>query len=316
MARFKIPLRDKIRRVAGERPWTGFRYSAWIPPTEKLIVSKPAVSQVTNRKPPKRDTFVWQMLDVAMKENDLGLWEPQWQNRGTCVGQAWKVGCDDCAALAYVLFNKVFPGRMSVATIYAGSRVEVAGRPGWSDGSNGYWAAEFVTEWGCTTLTELGLDDDSRSEDERLAVRWCGSRAGVPASYEEMASERPVLQTPRMETIDDALVALDSGSPISIASPLIPSGSCDRNGVSRVRRRGGHNMLIRGVRWLNGDPIFLCQNSWGPNWGEVAIEGQPKGSVWITAGDLLSIFKYRDSHAIVGMGGLEPLDWLALSAAL
>lgn len=317
MGKFDARCVDKWRKVIGEgRPieqWYD-RFSAWVPPSKVQIASRPQVSQISTRKPVKRDTFLWEMLEIAIDENELGElgeWRPQKQQRGTCVGQGWKLGCDTAAAMAYIFFNKVFPGRMAVATIYAGSRVEIAGRPGWSDGSNGYWAAEWVTEYGCTTLRELGLSEDSRYEDERLAVRWTGSRSGVPAKFEEMAEERPVQMTPRVSNIEEALLAIDSGSAISICSNLIPSGQCDKDGVSRVRRRGGHCMLIWGVQYLRGEPVFLCQNSWGP-WGSPSMDGQPVGSVWITAGDLQSILNQNDSHAIVGLGGLEPLDWSLL----
>jgi len=312
MPRFKTRLRDRWRPVVGETSDMPYWYrhrTGLVRPTQKQIASKATVKSLSRRKVPKRDAFLWQILWTAMEENDLGEWMPQYQRRGTCVGQAWKLGCDTAMALAYVLFNKEFPGRASVATIYAGSRVEVAGRSGRWDGSNGYWAAEYVTDWGITTLKELGLQEDSRTEDERLAIRWTGSRDGVPASFEDMAEERPVLMTPRVTTIDEALLALDSGSPISIASNLIPTGRVDRNGVSPVRRNGGHNTLVWGVKWIKDDPFFLYQNSWN-GWGIQTDKGQPAGSVWISAGDLKSTLNQNDSHAIVGVGGLEPLNYL------
>ena len=197
-----------------------------------------------------------------------------------------------------------------MANIYAGSRVEAAGRPGGWDGSNGSWAAKYCRNWGVVTLREIGLPNDSLSDDERLAVRWTASRSGVPAEYETLARERPIFQTPLVTSIEELLLALDSGSPVANCSNLIPTGRVDSRGVSPVRRSGGHCTLFWAVRWIDGEPYFLYQNSWGPNWGQVVYPSdQPVGSVWITARDALAILNQRDSHALVGIGGLEPLDW-------
>ena len=319
MARWRTRLRDRKRRTVGEghemSRWYHQR-TGWVPPSRKQIASKPTLSQSYRRKRDRQvDTFLWRLLWTAMEENEgptrPKTWVPQNQSRGTCIGQTWKLGCDTVMSLSYLLFGTEFPGRASVATIYAGSRVEVAGLPGFWDGSNGYWAAEFVTKWGVTTLLELGMDDNARLEDERLAVRWAGSRDGVPASFEEMAEQRPILQTPRITTVEEAITAVTGGAPISIASNLIPSGKIDKNGVSRVRRDGGHNVLLWGLRWISGEPTFLYQNSWG-NWADQVLEDQPAGSVWINAYDLQKTLDQNDSHALVGIGGLEysPSYWL------
>jgi len=211
-------------------------------------------------------------------------------------------------AVNWLLYDNPFPGRAAVAPIYAGSRVEVAGRPGYGDGSNGDWAAEWVREWGVALLRDLELPDDSTVEDERLAVRWTQSRTGVPENFEKLAKVRPIKATPAITTVDELAVSIQAGAPVFHGSNLIPTGKVNSNYVSRVRRSGGHLTAFTAVRWLDGDPYFLYQNSWN-GWGTQGWpDDQPAGSVWIPPADAQSILNQRDAFAAAGVGGMNPMS--------
>jgi hypothetical protein len=201
-------------------------------------------------------------------------------------------------SVAWLIFNKIYAGRAAVATAYAGSRVEVAKRPGRWDGSNGAWVAKFLTDWGVATLEELGLENDELVEDERLALQWCASRSGVPEKFENIARERPIRNAPMVVDQDELIACLESGNPVLDASNLIPDNR-DTDDVVPVRRRGGHLTVFGGIRWRNGEPEILYVNSWSRNWGR-------NGCVWISMRSALSILSQRDSFALIGIQGLDP----------
>ena len=137
----------------------------------------------------KQDLNMVDIIEACAEESKV-KYNWRYQKRGTCVGQAASTAAEIVMAVAWLVFDKKFPGRAAVATSYAGSRVEVAGQPGNWDGSNGSWVAEFVTKWGVALLSELGLQEDELDADERLAVQWAASRSGVPDKFEKIARER------------------------------------------------------------------------------------------------------------------------------
>lgn len=256
---------------------------------------------------PDRDTFLWRFCMLAFEKAGI-RWRPQYQKRGTCVGQGYKLGGDTVLAKHAVLFGKKFPGRCAVAGTYPGGRVDVAGQPGSWDGSNGSWTIEWVLKWGLLLLNGVGLTEDSRDEDERLALRWCASRQGVPAAEETLAKKRPIRYGPRVRQARECAKILQAGNPVVECSNLIASGRRDRNGFSPVSRSGGHCQLVWAVRF---NPMgFLIQNSWSEDWGSGPKwpDDQPDGSVWVDEGEMQAILNQGDTYAMIDAGGLEPLD--------
>lgn len=247
--------------------------------------------------PVKQDVNLVEILKACYQERGVNLkW--RFQNRGTCVGQGAATAADMVMAVAWLVFDKKVPGRAAVATGYAGSRVEIAGRPGGWDGSNGVWIAEFMTKWGVAVLPEIGLDEEELDADERLAVQWAASRAGVPEKFELIAKERPIVRAPQVTTAEELIAALESGNPVIHGSNLIPYDR-DTNGVVSVyRSRGGHLTVFGAIRWNSaGDPEIMYTNSWGEGWGR-------DGCVWLTMKDAVRILGYDDSFAFIGIQGL------------
>lgn len=252
------------------------------------------------KKPRKIDTNLWEVLRLCLKESKIEF-AHKYQRSGTCVGQATAT-CSDIAMSIGWLLDKQFPGRASVAVAYTGGRVEYAGRPGSWQGSNGSWAAGFVTKWGVGLLKELELPETTLLDDERLALRWTATRAGIPDKFEQMSRVRPILSAPLITNLDEAAIAIEAGAPIIDCSNLIPSGRMDSSGVSRVSRGGGHATTIAAVRWLkSGESQWLYVNSWSENWGS-------EGMVWLTSSDFQAILNQQDSYAFAGVGGLAPLE--------
>ena len=222
----------------------------------------------------------------------------RYQKRGTCVGQAASTAAEIVMAVAWLVFDKKFPGRAAVATSYAGSRVEVAGQPGNWDGSNGSWVAEFVTKWGVALLSELGLQEDELDADERLAVQWAASRSGVPDKFEKIARERPIVNAPLVTESDELIACMESGNPVVDCSNLIPVDR-DTDNTVPVQRSGGHATVFGGIRWRKDVCDILYINSWSESWGR-------NGCVWITLNDAMRILSQGDSYAFIGVQGLAP----------
>lgn len=271
--------------------------SGLIPAPKKSV---PTVKQAYSLYTPKKqDVDLVEILGACLDEHKMPFkWK--YQKRGTCVGQAGSMCADMVMAVAWLVLDKVFPGRCAVATCYTGSRVEVAGRPGSWDGSNGSWMSEFLTEWGIATLQELGLDNSELDEDERLAVRWTATRAGIPDKFELISKERPIVKSPQVTDVDEAIACLESGNPIIECSNLYGQDRNTEDTVSIYSQRGGHAQTIGGIRWpRSGDPEFKLVNSWSDSWGY-------NGWVWISAASLQKMLNQDDSYAFVGVQGLEP----------
>lgn len=261
---------------------------------------------------PLRDVFTWRARTIALEKHGLPKWRPQYQKRGTCVGQGAKLGADDLMALAYVLNGVPFPGRAAVAGMYPGSRVDVGGQPGRWDGSTGSWVNKWALQGGILLLKQVNLAEDSRDEDEQLAVRWTVSRDGVPREYEEHAKERIVAFGTLCRNTEELTAGQNAGGVLVQCSNLIPSGKRDSNGYSKVRRSGGHCQLVDGCRDIRGRVAegYLEQNSWSEQFGDGPVwpEDQPDGSVWIDRDDMQAQLDQRDSYLWFGVNGPASQD--------
>jgi len=259
----------------------------------------PTVSQCYRlRAPKKQDVNLVEILKECFSARNIVL---RWRDqiKGTCVGQAGATASDIVMAVAWLIFDKKVPGRACVSTGYAGSRVEVAGRPGAWDGSNGSWIAEFNNKWGVAVLNEIGLNEDELIADERLAVQWAASREGVPEKFELITKTRPIIRAPQVKTAEELIACLESGNPVIHGSDLIPY---DRNTNDTVPlyRGGGHCTVFAAIRWNSkGEAEILYLNSWGLDWGN-------QGCVWISLSDAVRILNQDDSYAYIGIQGLAP----------
>lgn len=280
-----------------------------IDPPDQLALAAPELLDWSTSR--RQQAFTYRYLLHAIRQNHAATWKPQFQNRGTCVGQAGKLAADSCLAVNHLVFGRVWPGPACVAGMYAGSRVDVAGRPGRWDGSNGSWLAKWATSRGGVLLmSDINLPWQTLAADERLAVAWTASRAGVPTAREEEAKDNPITRAPLVTTFEEAAAAIENLGVVVNCSNLIPSGRRDRHGFSPVRRSGGHATVFWAVR-RNPDGL-LYENSWSGEWASANWEwrfpdDQPPGAVWVDRNDSDAILRQRDSYAFFGVGGFAPL---------
>jgi hypothetical protein len=265
---------------------------------------------------PLFESAAWYLMDMPDKETFLyrffvqkfGKWWPNYQRRGTCVGQGYAKAATVLMCINEVLGLGKCPGHAAVSSIYAGSRVDVANRPGKWDGSTGVWANKWLTNWGVMVQSEQGLADTDYTKDEVNAINWTRSPKGVPTDKEKLAKVRPVTETPLISSARAVGKAIENGIPVANCCNLIPTGKRNAKGFSSLRSGGGHCTCFLAVRY---NPFgLLYVNSWGPQWGTGGKypDDMPEGSVWLDEDACNAIVKQRATYALVGLNGLTPLS--------
>lgn len=231
-------------------------------------------------------------------------WEPHVQpGEGDCVGQATAGGCDLLACTDIHMRNEAekFVAKASVEACYGGSRM-VGGSLGWGDGSQGEWAAEYVSRYGVLHRLKYG-EHDLTGYDYRRSNRY--GRYGVPDDLLEIASEHPVATYTQVKTWEDARAALFNGQPVILCSTYAFQSRRDADGFAsqytgRRRKTWFHCMLLGGYDEEYRRPGGLIMNSWGPDW----ISGpkrhdQPEGSFWAEPGEIERMIQdWYDCYAL------------------
>jgi len=285
-----------------------------------------AAPNVMDREPAK-DIFLGRYALMGMQSlyGRKFRWFPQYQEEGTCVGQSHAAIATIVLGVSSLLSGLRFPGRVAVAPIYAGSRVDIGKNPGTWQGSTGSWAAQWLTKYGCVTYRELGHNDNTETEkdwlatmraDEQQGMKWTNSREGVPKTSEDVARLRPIQQAPLVQTVEEVRAAITNLTPINLCGMVHPSKQLDSQGTSKqLTRGGGHSTAIIG-QYFDGSRWWYdhLQSWWYYYQGGYARTGnkldlQFKGSVTrIPEEWLRQWLAERDSYAMVGVQGLEPID--------
>lgn len=230
---------------------------------------------------------------------------------GSCVSFGTNTALERTLAVDVATLRRAEWMRIAEEVTYAGSRVEVGGGRISGDGSVGAWAADFVRRWGVVGRAVHGQYDLTEYNPERCRS-W--GRSGVPAELEEVARQRPVKDTTRVTTWDEAKKALASGYGIAICSNQGFSRQRDANGVARAAGSWAHCMCLDGYHIDdNGREYGHIENSWGPDyhvgpvgWGEPTTAG-----FWAESSVVERMLRQKDSWAFSGVKGfpLKRLDW-------
>jgi len=217
------------------------------------------------------------------------------------------------------------PVAPSTEAIYGGSRVEARGKDGsgarpvggFSDGSTGWGAAKFLSDWGVVyRIPYPDLGYDLTHYDSKKAKAWgaygCGGE-GDGGKLDELAKKHPCKHVVQVKTWDELCAAIDSGYPVTIASSQGFSSQRDEHGFARGQGTWMHQMMVLGTRFqANGSPKdgALILNSWGPSWisGPRWPEDQPEGSFWCTKETMQRILGQDDSYAVGSVDGFKHRD--------
>jgi hypothetical protein len=152
--------------------------------------------------------------------------------------------------------------------------------------------------------------------DEQQGMKWTNSREGVPKTSEDVARLRPIQQAPLVQTVEEVRAAITNLTPINLCGMVHPSKQLDSQGTSKqLTRGGGHSTAIIG-QYFDGSRWWYdhLQSWWYYYQGGYSRTGnkldlQFKGSVTrIPEEWLRQWLAERDSYAMVGVQGLEPID--------
>ena len=207
----------------------------------------------------KKDVVLYPALELVSPKYSRAA-----QAIGSCTGHGF-AACVDLISATQIAVHGTkedWPGRCLEASIYAFSRVEVAGvkRAGLSDGSYGGACAAAVTRWGCL---HYGVDYSGLVFSEYSPSRektW--GDTGVPDSLEKAAKLRRVQTCSLVETFDEFAAACQSGYATSICSNRGFTMTRDSDGHCSPRGSWSHCLCAMGVKF-GKRPGALIWNSWG-----------------------------------------------------
>lgn len=262
------------------------------------------------------NAFLWKIVAKSRSGpiptlNQLGV--------GSCVGHGWATGVNYaiCVQAALKTGPPIDP-EVTIApeVIYGGSRVNANGgrSPILTDGSNGSWAARFVTQTGVAARGKYGPYDISSYSESNC--RTLG-RKGIQGELLEECKKNVVGSTALIASAADAEKAIKQGYPIAICSNVgfAGQGSRDSDGFLQARGTWNHCMVVIGFR---GDKkAFYIMNSWGEDWvkGPTGPGEPPPGGFWAKWETVERIMSQGDSYAISNVRGfprqkIRPEDWI------
>lgn len=308
------------QRQPGKPPLNDFGYEADPEGAKRFLATlnvpffAEAAPEAMTRFEPE-ETFLHTAMHKAHQASYGTPFVPGRQLNGSCVawGAAHAVFCAE--AVEWTLGNRSDPPLMpSTESIYGGSRVEARrSKPGydgtnpvggWSDGSTGYRAAKWLSEWGVIYRKDYGNGYDLTNYDKDLEKTW-GARGngGIDpdCKFDQVAAETPCRHVVNVRTWNELCAAIGSGYPVTIASNVgFKKGSRDADGfLLHTGQRWAHQMVLVSTRFDR--PGALCINSWG---GDTWVTGpkyppdQPPGSFWIDKQTVEKILGQGDSWAI------------------
>lgn len=268
------------------------------------------------RKLEEKDVFLWQAKNVA---------EPNWhrgqQGIGDCVSWGAELACTMLLWQQHVLGELQFEAEAATETIYSGCRVEVHGRPQMGmneDGAIGSWAIDWLLKWGVLLRLDYSKETGNQAHDlteysAKKAKDWgyngCGGKGDT--SLDDLAKLHPVKDATLVESVDDAVAALQRGCPLTTAS-MVGYGDMRRgsDGICNPSDEWAHQMMIGGLRWHNGEPNFRMFQSWddmdcsGPDPG-IDDDDVSDCSWWITPKALQAHLRDQDTFALSRVEGFD-----------
>jgi hypothetical protein len=233
---------------------------------------------------------------------------PHDQGIGDCVSHGFGTAVDFLSALQVSKKTKPekWMGECATEIIYGGSRIEIGKMTPMQargDGSTGFWAGRWVSEYGILLRTTYPGGFDFTKYDPRVAKSY-GSK-GVPDALEPLAKLHPVKTVALVNSWEECRDAIYNGHFVAMCSN-IGFGDTQRSWVRDsegfLRRKAApwyHCMFLCDVDDEYKRPGALCINSWGPHWvAGPTRRKMPSGSFWIDAETIDKGMKQGDSIAL------------------
>lgn len=254
-----------------------------------------------------------------------GVILPHDQGIGDCVGQAFGLGIDTLSSVQVYLLGRAeqFKAKTSTEVAYAGSRYEIGYQTHGSasilrgDGSNGYWCAEFLRDYGTLLRGKYG-EYDLTNYDARLARQW--GRTGVPDELEDKVKKHPIRSFSICRNYIECRDAIANGYPVIFCSG-VGFNNCWRHNPNGKDSQGFlvpcgtwyHAMAGLDVDDKSARKSITLYQSWGPDWvPSPEIEGLEKWAFRVDADVIDRMCSYGDTIAIsdyVGHPGKSNLDY-------
>lgn len=294
-------------------------FYGWVPQWDEIHAGNAISGHVGSVNPrllstKKVNTYLWLAL-LATNSS----WKRGSQGIGDCVGWGAELAATTLMGLQHVQGISRFEGEASTEASYGGARVEARGRQsgGWSDGAYGFAAAKFYRDWGVILRKDYSKETGNPEHDMRRygktkAKDWgnygCGGQRDK-GKLDSIAKRMPINQVVGVKDPAEAESLILNGYPITIASAVGFKGM-RRNSLGVVRRSGrwNHQMVVLGVRYLNGTLYFRVFNSWGKcaSGADPGVEHEAikDTSWWITEQDMAYILKSGDCWGFSDVEGL------------
>lgn len=253
---------------------------------------------------------------VDLTEPLRQVWGERWylnqQDCGSCVAHGAALAVDILMACDTVRNGRSKPpNRTDPMTIYWGSRNEIGGGKITGDGSVGVWAAEWLKKYGALPQKKFTPVDLSKYDPSLCCGRQ--SYKGVPDDLEPEARQHHVNEYAQVKSFDEALMALSSGSPVTVASSRGFRMTLDDNGFGTPSGTWNHQQCVVGYE-LDPTPCLWIANSWG-----ACYTGGPAGwspaCMKVRKATADAMLKEGDSWALSGFAGFRGpgLDWSKLN---
>lgn len=271
----------------------------------------------------ERDVFLWQPL-LELKPT----WKRGAQGIGDCVSWGGELAETMLLAIQAKLGVSEWIEEVATESNYGGCRVEVYGKSsgGYQDGATGHGMAQWAIKGGILLRIDYSKQTGNPEHDLRVyssdkAKSWgnygCGGSKDKGA-LDAIAKQYPVKGVAQVSNIEECIAAIYNGYPVTIAS-MAGFGSMQRNkdGIVKMNGQWAHQMLIAGVKWFNGKPLFRIFQSWGNSCGTDNDPGindkeVSKCSWWATEADVNWILRSGDCWSFADAQGFPPrkLDFL------
>jgi len=244
---------------------------------------------------------LWKSWNAVIKHP----WVPHYQVVGDCVahGSGGAMDVLTCTLIDIMKKRHKYVADSSTDMIYSGSRNQIGGGRLRGDGSQGEWAVKYLSKWG-NLLRQQYPPYDLTPYSRETVRKW--DRQGIPESLLEIAKEHPLLDYANVRTWEEIRDAVAGGKPVIICGGMgLNNDRRDDEGFVKPSGYWSHCMFIAGIQ--DGDrPGGCIVNSHGPGFGKgPKTHGQPDGSVWVDADNIIRYMDKNDTFAISNYQGFD-----------
>lgn len=229
------------------------------------------------------------------------------QTGSDCTSQAAGLGIDFIQAIQAILCKDRWISKVATEMLHIGSRKLIGKRV--SGGVTIDESIDFLTKWG-VLFRKKYKNYDFRKYNYKNCKQLI--RNNIPEWLLKECKKHLLLESVKIKNWNDARDAIRNLCPIVIGSKVgFDNAKRDIDGFAKPKGIWAHAWLLIAIDDRYKRPGGCLMNSHGDNW----VKGprrhkQPKGSIWVDQSVINEmISKYKDSFALVRLGGLKPIKY-------